>query len=41
MLEFEAILRGCVGMCPVLQQDDGSFLSVIDGEPVAITLEGA
>lgn len=36
MLGFEAILRGCVGMCPVLRDDAGVYRSVIDGGPVTV-----
>lgn len=37
IVEFEAILRGHVGMCPLLQEDDGSYVSVVDGLPVRLT----
>lgn len=36
MLGFEAILRGHVGMCPVLQDDDGSYRLLLDGAPVSV-----
>jgi hypothetical protein len=41
MLGFEAILRGCVSMCPVLLGEDGVYRSIMDGEPVIITMKEA
>jgi hypothetical protein len=37
MLGFEAILAGCVGTMPVLQEDDGSYRVLIDGSEVALS----
>lgn len=37
MLEFEAILSGHVGTMPVLQEDDGTFRSLVSREVVHLT----
>jgi hypothetical protein len=39
MLEFEAVLHGHVGTMPVLQEEDGSFRSVVTGEVVELTAD--
>jgi hypothetical protein len=31
LLKFEAILDGCVGLMPVLRDDDGGYHSVVTG----------
>lgn len=36
MLSFDAILDGHVGMMPVLQEDDGTYLSIITGKEVLL-----
>jgi hypothetical protein len=37
MLEFETVLHGHVGTMPVLQENDGSFRSIVTGEVVELT----
>lgn len=37
MLEFEAVLHGHVGTMPVLQEEDGSFRSIVTREVVELT----
>lgn len=36
MLEFEAILGGCVGMMPVLRDEEGTYRDLINHRPVEI-----
>jgi len=36
MLTFDAILDTCMGMMPVLQRDDGSYINVATGNPVEV-----
>jgi hypothetical protein len=36
MLEFDAIIAGCVGMMPVLQDEAGAWASVMTGTPLTI-----
>lgn len=37
MLEFDAMLAGHLGMMPVLQDDDGVYMSIVNG--VVVTLK--
>jgi hypothetical protein len=36
MLSFDAMLGGHIGMMPVLQNDDGSYVSIIEGKEVRL-----
>ena len=36
MLQFEAILRGHVGMMPVMLEDDGCFRSIVSWDVVEL-----
>lgn len=36
LLKFEAILDGCVGLMPVLRDDDGKYQSLMTGTPIGL-----
>jgi hypothetical protein len=33
----DGMLGGHVGMMPILQEDDGTYLSLIEGQPIVLT----
>lgn len=40
MLSFDAMIDGCVGMMPVLQDDDGTYSALMTGNAVKLHKAG-